>query len=521
MFSPLSSPRSHTARRWVHLICVLFTPELTVDAEDMRANNLSALDPERCDLMCLLCRGMGGGCVQCMHGECLRAYHPFCAFVDAEARAQQYGAGRDGGGAIGAVRMEVLVDPATEDVQYAMYCPRHDPRKHSKRRSSEGGGGGWGGGGKAAATAEESPNDAQLVDSPPDADANASAGKRKRCRKNNSKKQLRARGRLSRSPLTALKGVKRGKGDARGPPQGAATATACAQTGATDAARGGQKSSRKRLKSLVDKFFADEASVSGSEGGGGGREGSDDSDGELSGDFINDGAYTQASGTDQMAMYYNVNRELQEGADHDLYAGAAGNSDAAAALSRFSFRGARDGLPLLERVLRKQQRTEARREETKGAKAVGAGRQDRCGETLAAHSRKRASDGPVDHCRGGAKRAAIAGNDEAEGDDDDAGEETEEDDDEEVENKERSGVVAAATAAAAANALKAQQLHLQQQALLQQQKQLPHQQHLGQARRPALLMAAAPALAPVPAPATGTLKAFSSFLAVDDDDEDW
>ena len=68
---------------------------------------------------------------------------------------------------------------------------------------------------------------------------------------------------------------------------------------------------------------------------------------------------------------------------------------------------------------------------------------------------------------------------------------------------------------------------------MQQQQKLLQQQRPGQVRRkPALQMAAlpapapalAPAIAPAPpaqAPVPATTKAFSAFLAVDDDDDDW
>ena len=65
---------------WVHPICVLFTPELTVNASDGRANNLDSLHPERKDLVCALCKEFGGACVQCCNQKCFTAYHPFCAY---------------------------------------------------------------------------------------------------------------------------------------------------------------------------------------------------------------------------------------------------------------------------------------------------------------------------------------------------------------------------------------------------------------------------------------------------------
>jgi hypothetical protein len=71
---------SQQENAWVHPICVLFTPELTVDDRSLRANNLDKLDPDRSSLSCLICRRQGGSCVQCCFPSCLVAIHPYCAF---------------------------------------------------------------------------------------------------------------------------------------------------------------------------------------------------------------------------------------------------------------------------------------------------------------------------------------------------------------------------------------------------------------------------------------------------------
>ena len=65
--------------RWVHPICVMFTNELTVD-NDMRACNLDKLDPERQDLVCMVCKDKTGSSVQCSEPGCLVASHAYCAF---------------------------------------------------------------------------------------------------------------------------------------------------------------------------------------------------------------------------------------------------------------------------------------------------------------------------------------------------------------------------------------------------------------------------------------------------------
>jgi hypothetical protein len=71
---------SQEGNSWTHPICVLFTPELTVDDKSLRANNLNDLDPDRAKLSCLICRRQGGSCVQCCFSSCLVAIHPYCAF---------------------------------------------------------------------------------------------------------------------------------------------------------------------------------------------------------------------------------------------------------------------------------------------------------------------------------------------------------------------------------------------------------------------------------------------------------
>jgi hypothetical protein len=92
--------------RWTHPVCVLFTPELTVNEVTHRPDNISALSVERADLVCQLCHRSGGACVQCCVGDCLAAFHPYCAYV---VRQQ----------------MVVRVDPLTELVTYELYCQKH------------------------------------------------------------------------------------------------------------------------------------------------------------------------------------------------------------------------------------------------------------------------------------------------------------------------------------------------------------------------------------------------------------
>lgn len=92
----------------------------------------------------------------------------------------------------------------------------------------------------------------------------------------------------------------------------------------------------KYAKQAREKYFEDEADVSGSAS----ADENDESQ-ELSGDFINDSQYTNdddAGGYTQQAMYYRLNRLDDQSPD----------------LLNFKFRGAEKGLPLIEKLLKKQ-----------------------------------------------------------------------------------------------------------------------------------------------------------------------
>jgi hypothetical protein len=89
MVPVLDDTTSDGSRPWVHVVCGLFTPEVTMREEDLRPETLAAVDPERRDLQCALCRGPGG--VQCCVGECFQAVHPFCALGGGtDARGDRY-----------------------------------------------------------------------------------------------------------------------------------------------------------------------------------------------------------------------------------------------------------------------------------------------------------------------------------------------------------------------------------------------------------------------------------------------
>lgn len=66
---------------WVHPLCVLYTPELTLNVDhQMRPNDISCLDPDRKSLVCDICHKEGGCNVQCSHDDCFLSFHPYCGF---------------------------------------------------------------------------------------------------------------------------------------------------------------------------------------------------------------------------------------------------------------------------------------------------------------------------------------------------------------------------------------------------------------------------------------------------------
>lgn len=116
------------SRGWAHPICVLFTNELTLDSDTCRANNIKALHPDRKKLHCAVCKQQGGACVQCHHGSCVTAYHPFCAYSALKQMVVRVGEpgpvttadGSDTHGANG------TTDRGDDSVtSYELYCDKH------------------------------------------------------------------------------------------------------------------------------------------------------------------------------------------------------------------------------------------------------------------------------------------------------------------------------------------------------------------------------------------------------------
>ena len=67
--------------RFVHLICVYYTPELSLDlrSPEVIVRGVENIVPERAQLVCCICGKRGAGCIQCNYRSCSTAYHPYCA----------------------------------------------------------------------------------------------------------------------------------------------------------------------------------------------------------------------------------------------------------------------------------------------------------------------------------------------------------------------------------------------------------------------------------------------------------
>ena len=67
--------------RFVHLICVYYTPELSLDlsSPEVIVRGMENIVPERAQLVCCICGKRGAGCIQCNYRSCSTAYHPYCA----------------------------------------------------------------------------------------------------------------------------------------------------------------------------------------------------------------------------------------------------------------------------------------------------------------------------------------------------------------------------------------------------------------------------------------------------------
>jgi hypothetical protein len=100
---------------WAHSACCQWIPETTVlDIETMEPiDNIAAIQRERWELLCTICKQRCGTKVQCCHPGCFLAYHPLCArgaglFMD---QGDEYGNADD--------------DPEDDTLHLISYCHRH------------------------------------------------------------------------------------------------------------------------------------------------------------------------------------------------------------------------------------------------------------------------------------------------------------------------------------------------------------------------------------------------------------
>ena len=99
--------------RFAHLICVYYTPELSLDLSlsDVVVRGLRNISPMRADLVCSICNQCGLGCIQCDSRNCMVSYHPYCA--------QQRG-------------FLLTSDEKHGKFMYLSYCDYHSKQKEQK-----------------------------------------------------------------------------------------------------------------------------------------------------------------------------------------------------------------------------------------------------------------------------------------------------------------------------------------------------------------------------------------------------
>lgn len=102
--------------RFIHLICVYYTPELSLDLKgpEVLVRGMGNIDPERAQLTCCICGQKGAGCIQCNSRNCSVAYHPFCASKAGYLLTSDEKHGR---------------------FMYLSYCAQHSKLKEAKKRT--------------------------------------------------------------------------------------------------------------------------------------------------------------------------------------------------------------------------------------------------------------------------------------------------------------------------------------------------------------------------------------------------
>ena len=66
---------------YIHLVCALYTPELSLNFNqpEVLIEGIHRISRERAELVCCICGQRGYGCVQCSSRSCSTSFHPYCA----------------------------------------------------------------------------------------------------------------------------------------------------------------------------------------------------------------------------------------------------------------------------------------------------------------------------------------------------------------------------------------------------------------------------------------------------------
>jgi hypothetical protein len=303
-----------------HIACVLFCPELTV-ADDMRADNLKDIDCERNHLICEVCRGKGGAVVQCFQRKCLASAHPHCAMASDMWSLS--------------IRENIAADD--QALHYDLFCPLHltFADKAVRNTSSCELLGVWRAGThrdvKAKAISHKTAKDYRsgelAIDIYEDEEFDVdSPGKPREALS----RYLICVDSLHLSSMIIY---------------------------SSRFKKSNPKGKDKRKRDIARRYFDEEAELSGSEGEASADEEDDEEDDDevLSGDFINDGDSTQASGISPgLALYRSVNRRKFYEESPFYY-----DLDSTPQLK---FRGAEKGLPIIASILRRKRKKAANKQ---------------------------------------------------------------------------------------------------------------------------------------------------------------
>ncbi|XP_065359054.1 PHD finger protein rhinoceros [Calliphora vicina] len=112
-----------SGKHWAHVSCALWIPEVSIGCVDRMEpiTKISSIPTSRWALLCVLCRGRDGACIQCSVKTCKTAYHVTCAF--------QHG-----------LEMRAIIEEgnAEDGVKLRSYCHKHSVSKGKKEAINKG-----------------------------------------------------------------------------------------------------------------------------------------------------------------------------------------------------------------------------------------------------------------------------------------------------------------------------------------------------------------------------------------------